>query len=67
MFKASINEKQCNDVLQMLEIATKAGGISVARVAIPIVDDLVSQVTKYNETLQPAQPKDSGEPLAVVQ
>ena len=53
-FKASLTEIQASQVIQLLEMAVRAGGIQTARVAIPIVDDLAAQAQTYNRSLAEA-------------
>jgi len=53
-FKASLTEIQASQVIQLLEMAVRAGGIQTARVAIPIVDDLAAQAQAYNRSLAEA-------------
>jgi len=53
-FKASLTEIQASQVIQLFEMAVRAGGIQTARVAIPIVDDLAAQGQAYNRSLAEA-------------
>lgn len=53
-FEAKLSEQHTNQVVVLLDQAVRAGGIQTARVAIPIVDCLSEQVSKYNESLAPA-------------
>ena len=52
-FEAKLSEQHTNQVVALLDQAVRAGGIQTARIALPIVDSLSEQVSKYNESLVP--------------
>jgi hypothetical protein len=52
-FETKLSEQHTNQVVALLDQAVRAGGIQTARIALPIVDSLSEQVTKYNESLVP--------------
>lgn len=43
MIKLELTQEQFNTVLQLIDIAIKAGGFANAKVAVPIVEVLISQ------------------------
>lgn len=53
-FKVTLSETQAAQIIQLLELAVRSGGIQTARIAIPIVDDLARQADAYNKNLVPA-------------
>jgi hypothetical protein len=43
MIKIELTQEQFNTVLQLIDIAIKAGGYQNAKVAVPIVEVLIAQ------------------------
>jgi hypothetical protein len=43
MIKIELTQEQFNTVLQLIDIAIKAGGYANAKVAVPIVESLLNQ------------------------
>ena len=43
MIKIELTQEQFNTVLQLIDIAIKAGGFQNAKVAVPIVEVLIAQ------------------------
>jgi hypothetical protein len=46
MIKIELTQEQFNTVLQLIDIAIKAGGYQNAKVAVPIVETLISQAAQ---------------------
>jgi len=42
MIKIELTQEQANALLQLIDIAVKAGGVANARAALPLVDLIVS-------------------------
>jgi len=42
MIKIELNQEQANSLLQLIDIAVKAGGIANAKAALPLVDIIVN-------------------------
>lgn len=42
MIKIELSQEQANNLLQLLDIAVKAGGLQNAKVALPLVDIIVA-------------------------
>ena len=49
MIKIELNTEQVNSLLQLIDIAVKAGGIQNAKVALPLVDLIVNAAQPKSE------------------
>ena len=49
MIKIELTQEQFNTVLQLIDIAVKAGGVANARAALPLVDLIVSAAQPKSE------------------
>ena len=49
MIKIELTQEQANALLQLIDIAVKAGGVANARAALPLVDLLVSAAQPKSE------------------
>jgi hypothetical protein len=43
MIKIELSQEQFNTILQLIDIAIKAGGYANAKVAVPVVESLLNQ------------------------
>ena len=49
MIKIELTQEQTNSLLQLIDIAIKAGGVANARAALPLVDLIVSAAQPKSE------------------
>ena len=49
MIKIELTQDQANALLQLIDIAVKAGGVANARAALPLVDLIVSAAQPKSE------------------
>ena len=49
MIKIELTTEQANNLLQLIDIAVKAGGIQNAKVALPLVDLIVNAAQPKSE------------------
>jgi hypothetical protein len=49
MIKIELTQEQANALLQLIDIAVKAGGVANARAALPLVDLIVSAAQPKSE------------------
>jgi len=49
MIKIELSTEQVNSLLQLIDIAVKAGGVANARAALPLVDLIVSSAQPKSE------------------
>lgn len=49
MIKLELTQEQANNLLQLIDIAVKAGGISNAKVGLPLVDLIVAAAQPKSE------------------
>ena len=49
MIKIEFTQEQTNSLLQLIDIAVKAGGVANARAALPLVDLIVSAAQPKSE------------------
>ncbi len=49
MIKIELTQEQANQLLQLIDIAVKAGGVANARAALPLVDLIVSAAQPKSE------------------
>ena len=49
MIKIELTQEQANALLQLIDIAVKAGGVANARAALPLVDLIVSAAQLKSE------------------
>jgi len=49
MIKLELTQEQANNLLQLIDIAVKAGGIQNAKVALPLVDLIVNAAQTKSE------------------
>ena len=49
MIKIELTQEQANSLLQLIDIAVKAGGVANARAALPLVDIIVSAAQPRSE------------------
>ena len=54
MIKLELTEQKAQALVELLDIATKSGGIQVAKMAVILVDDILNAVKESQ--------KESGEP-----
>ncbi len=49
MIKVELTQEQANQLLQLIDIAVKAGGIANAKAALPLVDIIVNAAQAKSE------------------
>ena len=50
-FQASISESECQQLIGLLDLAVKAGGLQAAKAAVAIANNLEVQARNYNQSL----------------
>ena len=50
MIRLELTEEKAQTLAELLDLATKAGGLQVAKVALPLMDDLMAAVQASKET-----------------
>jgi len=50
MITLELTEEKAQTLAELLDLATKAGGLQVAKVALPLMDDLMTAVKQSKET-----------------
>jgi hypothetical protein len=50
MITFELTEEKAQILAELLDLATKAGGLQVAKVALPLMDDLMTAVKQSKET-----------------
>lgn len=56
MITLQLTEEKAQGLFDLLEVATKAGGLQAAKVALPLVEDLMQAVKASRETAKEATP-----------